>query len=192
VTLLGTNFQSGATVAFGAAAAGSVHVASASTVTAAAPSAAAAGTVAVTVTNPDTQSATLAGAFTYDAGARFWSVPPCRVVDTRDSAGPWGGPALASSADRIFVVAGRCGIPSTARAVATNVTVTQPAGSGFVTLYGGGTSRPLVSNVNFGAGQTRASDAVLPLGALGNAAVYCFEAGGGTAHLVLYVSGYFE
>jgi hypothetical protein len=64
VTLTGTGFRAGATVRFGTAAASSVTVASATSITAATP-AAAAGTVAVTVTNTDSQSATLPAAFTF-------------------------------------------------------------------------------------------------------------------------------
>ena len=98
VTILGTNFQSGATVRFGAAAATAVSVSSAATLTAHSPSSASAGIVDVTVTNPDAQSATLPSSFTYSAGARFYSVTPCRVLDTRGPTGAWGGPALAAFA----------------------------------------------------------------------------------------------
>ena len=37
--------------------------------------------------------------------SRFYTVTPCRVVDTRNSSGPFGGPALAANSDRTFVVA---------------------------------------------------------------------------------------
>jgi hypothetical protein len=90
------------------------------------------------------------------------------------------------------VVAGLCGIPSTARAVAANVTVTRPtAGPGFFAVYAAGTSQPLVSTVNFVAGQTRAANAVLPLGAGGDIAVFCGQPSG-TADAVIDVNGYFE
>jgi hypothetical protein len=61
---------------------------------------------------------------------KFFTVTPCRVVDTRDVAGPWGGPALAGGAERIFTIIGRCAIPSGARSVSLNVTVVQPTTSG--------------------------------------------------------------
>jgi PKD repeat protein len=64
VTLTGANFASGATVQFGSAPATNVVVVSATTITAAAPPNPA-GPVAVTVTNPDAQSGTLASGFTY-------------------------------------------------------------------------------------------------------------------------------
>ena len=64
VSISGTGFQAGATVSFGGAAATGVTVSSAALITATTP-AHATGSVGVTVTNPDGQSATLAGAYTY-------------------------------------------------------------------------------------------------------------------------------
>jgi hypothetical protein len=73
VTLTGTNFVNGATVRFGALAAASVTFNSATSLTAVTP-AQAAGTVSVTVTNPDTQNATLSAAFLYvDPGPFIFS-----------------------------------------------------------------------------------------------------------------------
>jgi hypothetical protein len=73
VTLTGTGFLSGATVAFGTTAAASITVDSATQIRVTT-AAAAAGTVAVTVTNPDTRSATLAAAFQY---AMLLPLPDC-------------------------------------------------------------------------------------------------------------------
>jgi galactose oxidase-like protein/IPT/TIG domain-containing protein/glyoxal oxidase-like protein len=66
LSITGTNFQSGATVSFGGTAATGVTVAGNTSITATAP-AHAAGTVDVAVTNPDGQSATLAGGYAYSA-----------------------------------------------------------------------------------------------------------------------------
>jgi hypothetical protein len=68
VTISGTNFVSGATVSIGGTAATGVSVVNSSTITATT-AAHAAGLVGVTVTNADTQSGTLASAFTYQAPA---------------------------------------------------------------------------------------------------------------------------
>jgi plastocyanin len=75
VTLSGSGFVSGATVTFGGTAASNVTVSSGGTITATTP-ARAAGTVDVVVTNPDGQTARLAGGFTYEAPAP----PPGQVV----------------------------------------------------------------------------------------------------------------
>jgi len=122
--------------------------------------------------------------------AAFYTLTPCRVIDTRGATGPFGGPALAAGAERVFTLAGRCGIPSSARAVTVNVTVTGPAAAGFLTLHPGGTALPLASTINFRPGQTRANNAVVLLGIVGDARVMCGATG--TTHFVLDVTGYFQ
>ena len=64
VTITGTGFVSGATVTFGGTAATGVTVVNGTTITCTTP-AHAAGAVTVVVTNPDTQTGTLASGFTY-------------------------------------------------------------------------------------------------------------------------------
>ena len=64
VTITGTGFVAGATVTFDGVAATGVAVASATSITATTP-AEVQGAVVIEVTNPDTQSGTLSGAFTY-------------------------------------------------------------------------------------------------------------------------------
>jgi uncharacterized repeat protein (TIGR01451 family) len=64
------------------------------------------------------------------AGAEFYTLAPCRVVDTRGLGAPVGGPALQGQQTRVFAVAGHCGIPSSAKALSLNVTVTQPTVAG--------------------------------------------------------------
>jgi hypothetical protein len=53
-------------------------------------------------------------------------------------------------------VVGRAQLPSWARSVVLNVTVTGALGSGFLTVYPCDQPRPLSSNLNYGAGTTRA------------------------------------
>ncbi len=125
------------------------------------------------------------------AAVSFYTVTPCRVVDTRGATGSFGGPALAPGAERVFTLAGRCGIPSSARAVTVNVTVTGPTAPGFLTLHPGGTALPLASTINYRPGQTRANNAVLLLGAPGDVRAMCGQ-GSGSAHFVLDVTGYFQ
>ncbi len=64
VTLTGKGFQAGAVVRFGASQSTTVTVASSTQINAVSP-AGSAGAVSITVTNPDTQSASLASGFTY-------------------------------------------------------------------------------------------------------------------------------
>ena len=124
-------------------------------------------------------------------GTDFHTLTPCRVLDTRNAAGPYGGPALAAGAQRLFTLAGRCGIPATAQAVSVNLTVVAPAQTGHLQAYPGGITPPPASVINFGAGQTRANNAILPLAADGTLAVRPGMASG-TVHLLLDVNGYFE
>jgi glucose/arabinose dehydrogenase len=121
----------------------------------------------------------------------YFTVPPCRVVDTRDPVGPSGGPALAAGSDRTFTVASRCGVSPTARAVAVNVTVTQPTAAGYLTLFPAGGPPPFASTINFSPGQTRANNAEVTLGPAGDLVVRCALASGGV-HFILDVTGYYE
>ena len=121
----------------------------------------------------------------------FHTLAPCRVLDTRNPAGPWGGPALSAGAVRGFVIQGQCGVPSSALSVAVNVTITEPTSGGFVTVYPAGAPVPLTSTINYSAGQTRANNAVLTLGPSGDIAVACGQPSG-TVDFILDVSGYFQ
>jgi hypothetical protein len=154
---------------------------------------AAGGARTITVTNPDGQAATSAsGILTITAPNNFFTVTPCRVVDTRNPAGPLGGPSLVAGADRSFVLAGQCGIPADALAVALNMTVVLPTdGPGHLTLYPGGAPLPLASTINYRAGQIRANNAIIPLGSAGDIVVRCGQ-GSGTADMVIDVNGYFR
>jgi hypothetical protein len=122
--------------------------------------------------------------------ALLYTLTPCRVVDTRNPAGPLGGPALAASTTRLFTVAGSCGIPSTARALVVNVAVTGPTAQGHLRVFPGGVALPLVSTINYRANQTRANNAVVGLGA-GTLEIYCGQ-GSGATHVILDVTGYFQ
>jgi hypothetical protein len=123
--------------------------------------------------------------------ASFHTVTPCRLVDTRDAPGLFGGPSLVSGAGRTFVLAGRCGIPPTATTLAANITVTNATAPGFLTIHPADTARPLTSNLNYSVDQTRANSAQLKLGPDGDVIVYCGQASG-TAHVIIDVTGYYQ
>ena len=189
VTITGSNFQPGATVSLGGVPATGVVFLDSGTL-AAVTGPHAAGVVDVVVTNPDSQSGTLTGGFVY-GGISFFTVTPCRVLDTRNANGPFGGPALSAGGTRSFVLAGRCGIPATALSVSANVTITAPASGGFLVVYPGGSPVPPTSTINYSAGQTRANNAVLTLGPAGEITAACGQPSG-TVHLILDVTGYFQ
>lgn len=124
-------------------------------------------------------------------GTLLHTLTPCRAVDTRNAPGAWGGPALLAGTERSFVLASRCGIPPTARAVTANVTVATPTAAGVLSLRPGGTAPLLASTINYATGQTRANNAVLLLGAGGDVVVACGQASG-TTQFILDVTGYFQ
>ena len=87
-------------------------------------------------------------------------------------------------------VGGQGGVPASGvSAVVLNVTVTQPTASGYVTVWGDGTTRPTASNLNFAAGATVSSLVVTPVGATGKVDVYNGSAG--SVQLIADVSGYY-
>jgi hypothetical protein len=123
-------------------------------------------------------------------GTTFYTLQPCRLFDTRDPAGPLGGPGLSAQTQRGFPVALSCGLPATARAISANATVTQATGAGYVVLFAGDAA-PWTSTINYRAGQTRANNVVLGVTPLGSVSVGC-GALSGSAHVILDVNGYFE
>ena len=83
-----------------------------------------------------------------------------------------------------------CGLPDNAIAVSFNVTVTAPTGSGDLRIFPGGASAPVASTINWGPGQTRANNGIVPIGPDGSIVVQCDQATG-AVDLILDVNGYF-
>ncbi len=117
----------------------------------------------------------------------FYTIEPCRVLDTR-----FGSP-LGTGAAKIVSLAGTCGIPATARAVAANVTIPAPAINGNVSLYPGNYPAVGTSTINFVAGSTIANNAMLPLATDGTGTVAALAGlpAGTTVNLVIDVAGYY-
>jgi uncharacterized repeat protein (TIGR01451 family) len=138
--------------------------------------------------NSDTITTTLR-----PSGGDFYTLTPCRVIDTRNPPGSagLGGPALTANNVRVFQVSGACGIPITAIAIAATITVTQPGAEGNVRIYPAFVNIPLISTINYSRGQTRANNGVIPL-YVGQIAAFAAQAGGTTVHLIVDVTGYFE
>jgi len=143
------------------------------------------------VTDPDETNNSATDTDTV-AGLGFFTLVPCRVIDTRGLGAPIGGPVLQGQETRSFAVVGYCEIPSTAKALSLNVTVTQPSTQGNVRLFPAGQPVPPASNLNYVAGQTRANNAIISLNPGGELAAFVGQAAGTTAHLIIDVNGYFE
>jgi hypothetical protein len=121
----------------------------------------------------DTDRTTEAGLFT--------ALAPARVLDTRTTA-PIGPGAV-----NVFTFAGAGGVPTGARAVVMNVTVTDPTADGFVTVFPGLGPIPPSSSLNFVAGQTVPN---LVMVGVGGVAVSAFNKQGFT-QVIYDVSGWF-
>jgi glucose/arabinose dehydrogenase/PKD repeat protein len=143
------------------------------------------------IPTPDTAASFTATFVQAPGDLSYFTLPPCRLADTRGPAGPSGGPALASGSPRAFPAAGVCGVPSTARAVAVNVTAVGPTAGGYLQLFRTGDSAPSTSVLNFTAGTVRSNNAVCTLGEDGGLAALAIV-GDGSVHVVIDVVGYFE
>lgn len=121
----------------------------------------------------------------------FYPLVPCRILDTRNPAGPLGGPALAAGATRNFLLMGTCGVPLTARTVSTNVTVV-PSATGQLRLYGSNLSAPTASTISFQAGRTRANNAQITLATDGTGTISIVDNAPGPVDVILDVNGYYE
>jgi hypothetical protein len=124
------------------------------------------------------------------AASHFITIVPCRIVDTRNPNGAYGGPKLVGGAARSFnVPGGPCtGIPASASAYSLNFTVLNGEGSsGFLTAYPTGSTRPTVSTLNFGVGNLVANAAIAPAGTSSSIDVYVNY----NADLIIDINGYF-
>jgi uncharacterized protein (DUF1800 family) len=123
-------------------------------------------------------------------GASFYTVPPCRLVDTRNATGPFGAPGIPAAGVRAFDAAGQCGISTRAIAVSVNVTVVAAPVPGYLVLGPAGAAIPAASTLNFAAGQTRANNAVVELGTAG-AFLVAGRYLSSPANVIVDVDGYF-
>ncbi len=97
---------------------------------------------------------------------QFVPVTPCRLVDTRNPNGEFGGPPLQGQTERSFIIPDNkeCNIPSAAAAYSLNVTVVPHGFLGYLTVWPMGESRPLVSTLNSYDGRVKANAADRPSG----------------------------
>ena len=119
---------------------------------------------------------------------RYVPVTPCRVVDTRNPDGPFGGPPIQGGTQRSFAIpSGNCNIPASAAAYALNVTLVPEGPLGYLTIWPTGQPLPVVSTLN-SDGRVKANAAIVPAGNSGGAvSVFVTD----TTNVILDIAGYF-
>jgi hypothetical protein len=119
----------------------------------------------------------------------FVAIAPCRIVDTRNADGPFGGPIFVGNNVRTFDLNnGPCaGLPVDVVAYSLNLTAVQPALPGNLRAFPFGTPTPTVSSVNYVPGQNVANAAIVPAGVNGAVDIYSSQ----SSHVIIDVNGYF-
>jgi hypothetical protein len=120
-------------------------------------------------------------------GLQFVPVQPCRVADTRSSAGTFGGPILSSGTTRTFPIPqSACNIPANAAAYSLNVTAVPTKGLGYLSIWPAGQAKPYVSTLN-SDGRIKANAVIVGAGTSGGVSVYVSD----SSHVALDIDGYF-
>jgi len=126
------------------------------------------------------------------SAVQFVPLAPCRVVDTRNLSGPFGGPVITGNTSRSFPLAqsgNPCSIPSTAVAYSLNVTVVPQHTLSYLTIWPTGEGQPVVSTLNSPDGRVKANAAIVPAGS-SSGAVSVFVTD--TSNVILDIDGYFS
>jgi hypothetical protein len=147
------------------------------------------GAITVFASNATNVVLDISGYFTAATSAlTFYPVTPCRVLDTRNAAGPLGGPSLAGNTSRTFPIAsGACNLPGTAQAYSLNLAVVPKEPLGYLTAWPTGQAQPLAANLSSVTGTVTASAAIVPAGTSGSIDVFASN----STDLIIDVNGYF-
>jgi hypothetical protein len=121
----------------------------------------------------------------------FYTLAPCRLLDTQTAPGPYGGPAV-HPGQRVVKAAGQCGIPAAAKALAINLTVVNAPVSGHLRLFPGNAQPPGASSLNFAPGANRANNAIVMLASSGSGTFGIYSSAAVPVHVLVDVFGYFQ
>jgi hypothetical protein len=127
---------------------------------------------------------------TVDTGLEYYTMAPCRLVDTRA-----GTPApLAAGETRSFdVTGGPCLVPDAAKVVALNVTSVSPATVGYIVVFKAGLTPVPGAGfvVSLRPGVTRANNGMVALADDGSGQLSVHNAAAGPVDVVIDAMGYF-
>jgi hypothetical protein len=124
----------------------------------------------------------------------FVPITPCRIIDTRSGA-PIGtrSTPLGVAETATFTIWGQngnCTLPTSATAIAANVTVTSGTAVSFLTIWPADVSRPNTSTNNWAGGQGPTPNKVdVKVSAAGKISVYNDA---GSANIIVDILGYYE
>jgi len=120
--------------------------------------------------------------------ARYGPVTPARLVDTRFGTGaPMA--MIGNGVTQTYTVTGGGDIPADATSVMLNITVTEPTGGGYLTVWPGDELPPLASSLNWRAGQTVPNLVVAKVDAQGRIHLRSSFA---ATHLIIDVLGWYR
>jgi hypothetical protein len=130
------------------------------------------------------------GFFTPDTtGETYHPLTPARLLDTRCGNGLSG--KFVANVPRTFTVWGRGGVPTNAKAVTGNVTVTGSTSSWAIYIGPSPIAKPASSTINFVKGQVRANSLTVALSNTGKLSATFMSSAGNTTDLVFDVTGYY-
>src|SRR5579864_2439122 len=125
---------------------------------------------------------------TVNTAATFVPIVPCRVADTRNPHGAFGGPAITGGSSRDFAIPrSACNIPPSAIAYSLNVAVVPAHSLGYLTVWPAGETRADVATLTSLGGRIRSNAAIVPAGTAGAISVFATD----SADVVLDINGYF-
>ena len=122
---------------------------------------------------------------------QYYPLTPCRVVDTRGAVSTNGGPVFGTNSTRNFQMRGFCGVPTSAKAVSLNVTVTQATQPSYLTVWPSGLTQPVVSMLNFEATDPALANGII-VGVSTNTQDLSVYNNFGNVHVIIDVTGYFQ
>jgi hypothetical protein len=123
-------------------------------------------------------------------GSRFHGITPFRFFDTRYGTGGVPAAKIGTGETLKFNVMGKGGVPAAGvTGVVMNVTITEPTGNSFLTVFPDDVARPNASNLNFTPGQIVPNLVTVRVPASG---IVDFYNNFGPTHLLADVVGYYD
>lgn len=122
---------------------------------------------------------------------QYYPLSPCRAVDTRGPNGLNSGPKFPADSTRNFQMRGFCGVPTSAKAVSLNVTVTGSTQPSWLAVWPSGTARPNVSMINFEASDPALANGIIVGLSTATQDLSVYNNFGET-HVLVDITGYFQ